>query len=183
MLASFSCSPIRPSKLEAGPGRPSWEEKESRKLLTRFTSASTGVKSSSMSAVLVFAVLVIEVPCKTIKITFSQTKTRIQNLSMIYPNSKLYITLVQIECSNKFFRIERPWEFLLWTFFLVVHAVVCTYVCCTDRNCLFNFFAYSKGKSMSSIRELGSLYSIKTWHWNTLQKVRNIPPLFWQFVP
>lgn len=42
--------PIRPSKLEAGPGSPSWEEKESSKLFTRFTSTSTGVSSPSMSS-------------------------------------------------------------------------------------------------------------------------------------
>jgi len=39
---------MRPSKLEAGPGRPCWEEKESRKLFTKFTSTSTGEKSSSI---------------------------------------------------------------------------------------------------------------------------------------
>lgn len=43
-----NCTPMRPSKLEAGPGSPCWEEKESSKLFTKFTSTSTGEKSSSI---------------------------------------------------------------------------------------------------------------------------------------
>ncbi|RDX81702.1 Protein NETWORKED 2D, partial [Mucuna pruriens] len=43
-----NCTPMRLSKLEAGPGSPCWEEKESRKLFTKFTSTSTGEKSSSI---------------------------------------------------------------------------------------------------------------------------------------
>jgi len=46
-----SWTPMSPSKLEAGPGSPCWEEKESRKLFTRFTSTSTGLKSSSISEI------------------------------------------------------------------------------------------------------------------------------------
>lgn len=44
-LGSFI--PMSPRRLDAGPGSPSCDENESRKLFTRFTSTSTGVKSSS----------------------------------------------------------------------------------------------------------------------------------------
>lgn len=57
LLVSWgSCRPMSPSKLEAGPGSPSWDEKESRRLFTRFTSTSTGVSSSSSVWIVAFDV-------------------------------------------------------------------------------------------------------------------------------